>query len=170
MAFVIAYFLTWYQSMVMFMIRNEIYNHHAKALLALLVCERLPTPWCSFHLVSHFGECPACIIMNELWALLRGWGRGDGEFHGAFPISIVVDLKFELAQKDMSTLLQITTRLYLSWINPLIYEPLDPLVILPLFFPLKRGGVVVRVTGGLFTNLQGGVKSDPNVSHQHPIP
>jgi hypothetical protein len=45
------------------------------------------------------------------------WGVGEGgeeEFHGAFPISIVVDLKFELAQKDMSTLLQITTRLYLS--------------------------------------------------------
>jgi hypothetical protein len=54
--------------------------------------------------------------------------------------------------------------------NPLIYEPLDPLAILPLFFPSKEVGVVVRVTCGLFTNIQGGVKNDPNVSHQHPIP
>jgi len=27
--------------------------------------------------------------------------------------------------------------------------------------------VVVRVTGGLFTNMQGGVKNDPNASHHH---
>jgi hypothetical protein len=51
-----------------------------------------------------------CEFFWGLWG-----GGGEGEFHGAFPISIsiVVDLKFELAQKDMSTLLQIT-RLYLS--------------------------------------------------------
>jgi hypothetical protein len=47
------------------------------------------------------------------YEFLWGIGGGEGEFHGAFPILIVVDLKFELAQKDMSTLLQIT-RLYLS--------------------------------------------------------
>lgn len=51
--------------------------------------------------------------------------------------------------------------------NPLIYEPLDPLVLNPTFVPLTRRGVVVRVTGGLFTNIQGGVKNDPNASHQH---